>query len=224
MMTQNIQSFFSSSPKDIENHANMKANNKVKNITKKNITNKTIIDNSNDYNIKITSREESIMDNLMKFYSEAYNRNQMIPIIEQRSNIPLRALDWFVTKYSKKYNVIYSIKKGDKIRNFVVHSEYKALLKGYQKKLFDPFCRKNKIDFEYGEGLIIETSIGQLNFFKWAIENKVLDYVSNNLNTILDDLKANSEKKKKNGNKRELSINATKAITMNNVTVTIDFQ
>jgi hypothetical protein len=34
----------------------------------------------------------------------------------------------------------------------------------------------------------METTIGQLNFFKWAIENQIIDYIENNYNTIETDM------------------------------------
>lgn len=177
--------------------------------------------------IKITSKEDLMMNSLMKFYSKPYNRNQMIPILEGTSPIALRHIDWFVTNYSKQYDVMYHIKKGENIREFIVHQNYRAQLKAYAKKLFDPFCRKGKIDFEYGEGKIIETSVAQLNCFKWAIENKVLNYMSHNLEDIIDDMNIRCSKAKKAGvkkqTKKELSINAAKTMTKHDVTVTVSF-
>lgn len=175
----------------------------------------------------IISREELLMKGLMQFFSHSYNLNQLIPVLEGTSPISLRVLDWFVTNYSKQYDVAYNIKKGDQIRQFVVHNHYKAQLKGYSKQQFDPFCRRKRIDLQFGKNKEIETTVGQLNFFKWAIENKVLDYVHNQLKTIIDDMNLRGSKAKK-GNKgkhikKELSISATKSVTKHNVTVTVKF-
>ena len=35
------------------------------------------------------------------------------------------------------------------------------------------------------------TTVGQLNFFKWALENKVIDYINNNLTKIDKDMNIN---------------------------------
>ena len=53
---------------------------------------------------------------------------------------------------------------------------YKLKLKAYSKHRFDPFCRWDRITVPYNETSHIQTTIGQLNFFKWAIENYVIEY------------------------------------------------
>ena len=68
----------------------------------------------------------------------------------------------------------------------------------YSKKRFDPFCRWDRIVIPYKDGNSIQTTIGQLNFFKWAIENLVLDYVEQNFDTIYEDMKGNNSKSQKN--------------------------
>ena len=82
-----------------------------------------------------------------------------MPIINGQSKISLRVMDWFVTNYSKKNNISYLINKDGNIINsisdnqtgkeFVVYLDYKLQLKGYQKKQFDPFCRRSRINFYY---------------------------------------------------------------------------
>jgi len=60
-------------------------------------------------------------------------------------------------------------------------------LKSYQKKIFDPFCRRNRIAFQYDpndSSKTICTTVGQLNFFKWAIENKVIDYLRKHIDAV----------------------------------------
>ena len=73
-------------------------------------------------------------------------------------------------------------------RNFdnyiIVHDNYKCQLKEYNKKNFDPFCRWNRIRMYYDKNKFFYTTIAQLNFFKWAIEKHILDYVIENLDTI----------------------------------------
>lgn len=176
----------------------------------------------------ILSQEELLMGNLITFFSQPYNLNQLLPILDGTSPLSLRVLDWFVTNYSKQYDIIYNIKKGDNVRQFTAHGHYKAMLKGYTKKRFDPFCRKKRVFLEYGTNQEVETTVGQLNFFKWAIENKVLDYVQANLQTIVDDMnlrgsKAKGAKKGVKRPKKELSVSATKTITKHDVIVTVKF-
>ncbi|MFM7979984.1 MAG: hypothetical protein ACKPKO_11780, partial [Candidatus Fonsibacter sp.] len=56
-----------------------------------------------------------------------------------------RVLDWFVTNYSKKNNIIYELSEDSSSeRYFNVFLQYKCQLKAYKKKMFDPFCRKTR--------------------------------------------------------------------------------
>lgn len=117
----------------------------------------------------------------------------LINIISGNSNLSLRLVDWFVTNYSKKFNISYPLDEtsSDNINDghFMVYLNYKAQLKAYSKKHFDPFQRRNRILFSYNEGKDhIQTTIGQLNFFKWAIKNKIIDYVMENYEEIENDM------------------------------------
>ena len=74
------------------------------------------------------------------------------------------------------------------ITYFNVYLDYKSQLKGYKKKLFDPFCRKRRIPFHYTNEKCLITTAGQLNFFRWALSNKVLDYVDQYFDEINKDM------------------------------------
>jgi len=132
------------------------------------------------------------------FTSDPKYIQQMLSIINGESDISIRVLDWFVANYSKKYNTTYKIKVDGSIYFFNVNIEYKHELNSYSKHYFDPFCRKKKGIYtyfaksknksKYSEVNFI-TSIGQLNFFHWAIKNKVIRYVSSHLKEIENDMK-----------------------------------
>jgi hypothetical protein len=51
---------------------------------------------------------------------------------------------------------------------------------------FDPFRRHERISFVMNKHPlnVIESTVGQLNFFRWATENHVIDYVMNHLEDI----------------------------------------
>mgnify|MGYP006267519659 CR=1 FL=1 len=115
---------------------------------------------------------------------------------------------------------------------FKVYTDYKLKLKAYSKRRFDPFCRWDRITIPYKEDKLIQTTIGQLNFFKWALENEIISYIKDNYNEIERDMNnRNSTSKKritltnsKTRKKREeLSISASKTIKQENVSVTIKF-
>jgi hypothetical protein len=95
---------------------------------------------------------------------------------------------------------------------FLVHDNYKCQLKEYNKKNFDPFCRWTRIRMYYDKTKFFYTTVAQLNFFKWAIENYVLDYILDNLPTIekaMNDYERAIKKEKKIRKLNMLQINAT---------------
>ena len=140
--------------------------------------------------MEIKSKEEILLDTLSKIFYNNPEFEIVINIITGKSDISLRIIDYFTTNYSYKYNIIYPLNKNESYINFNVYNSYKNQLKAFNKRCFDPFCRINKknnlkrIIFKYNENQFIETTIGQINFFKWAIENKILTYIKENYNTI----------------------------------------
>ena len=154
-------------------------------------------------NIKTNSTQNNLLlKNLMKFYqtdldgvyNPQNNFDKMLKIITGDSKISLRIIDWFTTNYAKKNFTIYLLNG----QRFKVYDDYKLKLKAYSKKRFDPFCRYQKISIPYRDGKFIETTIGQLNFFKWSIENKIVDYIEHHYDTIEKDMNSrNSASKRK---------------------------
>ena len=184
----------------------------------------------------ITNKEQLLMNTLNKFYYNNKNIDIMLPIINGESNISLRIIDWFVTNYSKKNNTSYTIKDTSRgiFQQFIVYLNYKLQLKAYSKKQFDPFCRRERIAFYYinknGENKCIHTTVGQLNFFRWAIGYKIIDYIQKNIKTIENDMntiqKSVYSTEKKSGSRRkrkELSKSATKTINKHNVKIVLEF-
>ena len=175
------------------------------------------------HDFNIDTKLSLLMNSLTKFYTDHTYIEQIKSIIDQQNIISLRILDWFITNYAKKNRTIITHKKG----SIDVYQHYKLQLKSFSKSAFDPFCRKNKIIFYYNEDDHIETSCGQLCFFKWCFENDILLFVKQNLSTIEQDMK-NSLKRKKsdknNSQKRQpLSISASRSISKQNIQYTLKF-
>ena len=131
----------------------------------------------------------------MKFYDEDNNLEKMLKIINGESPISLRIIDWFATNYAKKFFTVYEVGMN---RRFKVYVDYKLKLKAYSKRRFDPFCRWDRITIPYSNGTFIQTTIGQLNFFKWALENGVVAYIGNNYADIEDDMNARNSTSRRN--------------------------
>ena len=258
---------------------------------KKDLLNKVNNLNIDSSELKVLDKECLLMNQLTQFFNKIDHLNKMIPIIQSTSQISLRMIDWFITNYAKTKNISYLSKN----QNFRVHHNYKSQLKAYSKKRFDPFCRRERIAFQYNfldinnnnennnkliyiysntnkfeendkiiwENFIklhtnimeintdninnnnnnilekvqnlnlpviikidslsniveysfnkldinsltnfcqetIITTVGQLNFFRWAIENNILDYINNNYSIIEQDMILNGKKSAKDKKK-----------------------
>ena len=183
-----------------------------------------------------------LLNSLYEFYDNNYNSKKLLSLLDNEKKISLRSIDWFTTNFSKKNNIYYSIyhdndknptfdSSGNKMYDNVnIFHSYKSQLKAYSKKSFDPFCRRDRIIFPLLNNEI-ETTIGQLNFFRWAINNLILDYIELNKDLIETDMndslklmKINHNKKNGERKKRqELSLSATRGLTMNNITIELNF-
>ncbi len=134
---------------------------------------------------KISCRRELLIMSLQRFYSNRPDLATLIPILRGEGDISLRLIDWFVTNYAKKHHVSYILAG----QEFVVYLHYKSQLKAFSKKLFDPFCRRERILFQCGTYEPFETTIGQLNFFRWFFEKDILSYMRSNLAAIVQEEK-----------------------------------
>ena len=200
----------------------------------------------------ITTQKQLLLTNLMEFYKHKENLHKMMEVVNGETKISLRIVDWFVTNYAKKYFTVYEVPKmihGEisktETTRFKVFNEYKLKLKAYAKKNFDPFCRWERINIPYDEQSSMETTIGQLNFFKWAVENRIIDYIKAHYAEIEDDMNTrNSTSKRKTvtittpattthatqadegktrKKREELSISACKCIKKENVKIIVTF-
>tara|TARA_B100001093_G_scaffold518064_1_gene601641 strand:- start:555 stop:1115 length:561 start_codon:yes stop_codon:yes gene_type:complete len=180
-------------------------------------------------------QNDLLLNKLLEYYKTNNNMNKMLSIINGESRISLRIVDWFATNYAKKHYTVYTINSNvdnyDSNRRFKVYVDYKLNLKAYSKKRFDPFCRWDRIIIPYDDNKHIQTTIGQLNFFKWALENNVVEYIENNYSDIEADMNSrNSTSKRKTTNfqktrkkREELSISATKSIKREEVEIVVEF-
>ena len=194
--------------------------------TKKTLKNTTANVDAEIYNNQdnvLTGKQYLLLIPLTRFFCQPNNIVKLKNILDGKSKLSLRLVDWFVTNYSKKNLVMYNLKKmkraclkmekkdrGEEIKDdssgtdsgveleeqeyfsdyFNVFSDYRGQLKSLNKKNFDPFCRRERIKFFYGksDGDYIITTVGQLNFFKWSIENYILEHIEENMKVIEDDM------------------------------------
>lgn len=205
------------------------------------ISNQQIYNEQNEeqQGLVLTAQKQLLLSNLKQFFENREYLETMMKIINGQCRISLRIIDWFVTNYAKKNFIVYDLP--DQSR-FKVHNHYKLTLRSYQKKNYDPFCRWERIRIPYDDNLEMETTIGQLNFFKWSIENHVIDYIEQHYDEIEKDMNArNSIAKRKTRDKtsgmtqngsnnattrkkrEELSVSACKCIKKEFVKITVKF-
>lgn len=122
---------------------------------------------------KIPCKQELVIQSLQRFYSSCKDIHEIIEHLKGTSDMSLRLIDWFVTNYSKSHNISYIVNG----QEFNVYINYKNQLKAYSKKLFDPFCRRERIMFQIPNYEAFITTVGKLNFFRWAIEKDILNYI-----------------------------------------------
>ena len=144
------------------------------------------------------TQNDLLLQKLMQFYNKDNNLQKMLQIINGESKISLRIVDWFVTNYSKKNYTVINLKKTDESLRIKIYDDYKLKLKAYSKKRFDPFCRWERITIPLNKDTFIQTTIGQLNFFKWALEYDIIKYIEDNYNDIDIDMNSRNTNKLKN--------------------------
>ena len=183
----------------------------------------------------IASKTLLLLESLINYYKN--NISVFTSIITQKNILSLRILDWLVTNYAKKYNIVFSNKNS---QNFNVYLDYKNQLKAYSKKYFDPFCRRERIVINISDlswklysndskhenckdNNQLITTVGQLNFFKWFIENDVMTYAIQNIEKIDKDMIETLENSKSSPKRKELSKCASKTVCTYDTPITVNF-
>ena len=196
----------------------------------------------------LSSKSILLKIKLLDFYKIPENLGVLLPIILQQTRLSLRSLDWFVTNYSKKYNTNYILLKNNEKNVYFPFKSYKSQLKAYSKKYCDPFCRRERVIFDYQNNLIIDfksniklnhknyiiTTIGQLNFFRFAIQDLIINYAIENINEIENDMNGTLKKRETEKNqstfmkvesikRKELSVPGNKSIHITRISAVIKF-
>ena len=122
---------------------------------------------------KIECKPELVIASLQRFYASQPEIDKVLTYLNGEAPLSLRIIDWFVTKYSRKSFVRYPLNG----QEFLVYLSYKGQLKAYSKQYFDPNCRRERIMFTIPHHEPFMTTIGKLNFFRWALESNILEYM-----------------------------------------------
>jgi hypothetical protein len=144
----------------------------------------------------MNNTNELLLTSLKQFYAIDAHIIKLLAVINGTSKISLRLIDWYVTNYSKlnrdtciTRNVGSKTENHiDKKKNLNIYQSYRSQLKAYKKIKFDPFRRRQRIIFVYNQNEELHTTIGQLNFFKWAIENDIIEYIKDNVKSLEENM------------------------------------
>lgn len=136
----------------------------------------------------------AVVADLERFYtSDASNVAALREIVNGRSGISLRLLDWTCTNYVRVHPL--------DINGTSLHMAYQAQLSLFGKRMFDPFRRMYKMS-AWG----IDTSVGQLNFIKWALEIGLIRWLTNNSETVRRDIQSVSCERRRQPNMRNYKL------------------
>ena len=133
---------------------------------------------------RVQCRQDQVVAWLQEFYTQPGNLEKLTSILQGVSPVSLRLVDYFVTNYAKKMNTAFMLND----KHFLVYFNYKRELNAYSKRLFDPFCRRERIMFEARDLPAFVTTVGQMNFFRWFIEKEIYEFVTTNRESIEKDM------------------------------------
>ena len=152
---------------------------------------KIVIKTDNGITSSVSNKHDLIMKKVKRFFDKKENFEKLKPMLTQECKISLRVLDWSTTNWSKRNTVMLETYRNEYKETINMFLDYKANLKAFSKKSFDPFCRRERIMMKFEcdpeEKTYISTT-AQLNFMKWAIESGVLDYCQQNLELLEADM------------------------------------
>ena len=158
---------------------------------------------------KIHCKQELIVMSLQTFYAARKDLPEIMELLQGTSIISLRLIDWFVTNYAKRHNIGYVLGG----QEFMVYMSYKSQLKAYSKKLFDPFCRRERIMFSLPGTEQFVTTVGKLNFFRWAIEKNVIEYLKTHRETVETEMNAHMKQLSRSRSTRNTTNSSTETVT-----------
>lgn len=173
--------------------------------------------------------QELLLSSLNNFYNKNSNFKLLLKsIINGNHKLSLRLIDWLITHYSKNKNIFYWIDinnnndiyyqlpniDNNNIKKINIYNDYRAQLKSYSKLNFDTFRRHERISFYIDNNEFIETTVGQLNFFRWVFNNNIINYVLDNYDIIYNSMI--------NSNKNTIKNNTFQEIIKSNCIVRFD--
>lgn len=172
--------------------------------------------------MKIENKNDILLKSLISYYKKPSNMKILYSYVSKESPISLRIFDFLCTKYIKNKNVIYYIEKNGKKKAFNLSVAYKAQLKAYSKLQFDPFKRHDRIEIAcaLSSSGKLTTTVGQLNFFKFAIDNNLINWIEtpDNLKKVESAISIDTKSKQTKEKTKKITTST------NNLKITVTFK
>lgn len=176
----------------------------------------------------IEKRQDVLLKSLKSYYKSNDKMKELLKVLSKDSIISLRLIDYLCTNYAKNNDVV--LKHTGKSNPENLYLLYRSQLKAFSKVQFDPFKRHERIeipcaDLQNGK---LETTVAQLNFFRWIIENKILNWLltNDNLKKVEKDMITVTKQKKKEVTPKKVSKNkqCQKSAKRHNMHITVTFR
>lgn len=175
--------------------------------------------------MKVENKQDVLQRNLLKFYAIDGRMRKLHFLLSKQSDVSLREWDYLCTHYAKKCNVMYYTSKKELVN---LNLQYRSQLKAYSKANFDPFKRHNRIIIpcKYADTKEIETTCGQLCFFRFVIEKDMYEWLKKgkNIENVRADMNQYTKGRKDSviDNKRHVQ-KSTKSINRHDIKITVVF-
>jgi hypothetical protein len=164
-----------------------------------------------------TVEERSLYTKVDKFFRKECpqkDKDKMVKIINNEDELSLRFLNWVGMKHSATMPALEITNDDGTVTYSDVKISYKARLDTHSKKYFDPFRRGARFDYQYDTNdptKTVETTLCQLNYFRWIITLGLLKYIEehedqlkNKMSTFNASEKKKKEVKKENAKKKTI--------------------
>lgn len=173
----------------------------------------------------VESRDEVLLRSLKKYYANPASLRVLTDVLKNKTKVSLRTLDWLVTNYAKCRNTCYAHEN----KTVNVFLEYKGCLKAFSKRCFDPFQRRERITIIDADGQPMQSTTGQLNFFRFAISKGIVAYAIKHAAHIEEDMlrairhRVTKTPQGPKTKRKELSKAAIKTATATDIKVVVRF-
>lgn len=134
----------------------------------------------------LSRSDEVLLDSVLRWYNEDSRRvEDFLLIVKRKNGMSLRVIDWLVTNFSKTNSVILETDGVPRDLN----RDYQKNLSAYNKRNMDPFARRNKISITIYGKESRNSTVGQLNFFRWFLKNNIVEFLKQNKGIVESHMK-----------------------------------